>query len=385
MSIDTRAILLVTTVLAFGSLYVPQPILPVLSRAFAVTPSDAALLVSITMLPLAVAPIFYGYFLQSIPARRLLVVALAIMALSQLLFALAPGYPMALASRLLLGLALPAAFTALMTMVASIAPADKVRQAMGVYIATTIVGGFGGRALGGVASAAFDWRMPFFVMAALLVANIVLLRRLAVDSGASFARPGLARLVRTATTPHFLFSFLTIFCVFFVFAGVLNNLPFRLEEIDPSVTESDIALIYSGYMVGVLTALGANRLSTLLGGERRGLAFGLVVFFIATAAFAVRSSELILLNVFLFSIGMFTVHSLLSAGVNHRAGDRKSVVNGLYIAIYYTGGSLGAWLPSYLYSHAGWQTLLHALGAVVVLAMLLMLGIYRGTRSGPDA
>lgn len=372
-----RLVLLATTVLSFCSLYVPQPILPVLGRAFDVSQSQAALLVSITMFPLAVAPIFYGYFLQSLSARRLLMVAIAIMAVCQLAFALAPGYELALASRLVLGLALPAAFTALMTVIASTAPPDRVRQAMGMYIATTIVGGFVGRALGGVLTSTWNWQTPFFVMSVLLALNVLLLSRLSADSGTTFARPGLKSLVTTATTPGFLYSFLTIFCVFFVFAGILNNLPFRLEEIDPGIRESDIALIYSGYMIGIVTALGANRLSAMLGGERRGLLFGLVVFFVATALFATTSVNLILLNVFLFSIGMFTVHSLLSAGVNQRAESNKSVVNGLYIAIYYTGGSLGAWLPSYVYAHAGWDALLHVLNAVVLVAIALMLRIFR--------
>ncbi len=385
MVLPARLVLLVTTVLSFSSLYVPQPILPVLAREFAVDPSDATLLISITMLPLAVAPIFYGYFLQSLSARRLLIATIAIMAIAQLVFALAPRYDVALASRFVLGLALPAAFTALMTATASIAPPDKVREAMGVYIATTIVGGFAGRALGGVLSAAWNWQAPFLVMAALLLVNVLLLMRLTLEGGTSFARPGWKTIVTTAGTPHFLYSFLTIFCVFFVFAGILNNLPFRLEELDPNIRESDIALIYSGYMIGVITALGANRLSALLGGERRGLLFGLAVFFVATALFAAKSTHLILLNVFLFSIGMFTVHSLLSAGVNHRAGAGKSVVNGLYIAIYYTGGSLGAWLPSYLYAHAGWNTLLHVLNAVVLIAVVLMTRIFLGPRRDPSA
>jgi MFS transporter, YNFM family, putative membrane transport protein len=374
---STRWVLLTTTILSFCSLYLPQPILPVLARTFEVSRTDAALLVGITLMPLAVAPIIYGYFLQSISARRLLLIALSLMAVSQIVFALAPSYPVALASRLLLGLALPAAFTAVMTMIAATAPPERVREAMGVYVATTIVGGFVGRALGGMLSAAWDWRAPFVVMAVLLVLNVALLTRLASDSGTNFARPGLRSIGHAVSTPHFRYSFLTIFCVFFVFAGILNNLPFRLEEIDPTIRESDIAMIYTGYLVGVLAALGAARISNLVGGERRGLWLALGVFFIATALFTVPSFLFILANVFAFSIGMFAVHSLLSALVNQHAGDHRSVVNGLYIAIYYSGGSLGAWLPSWLYSKVGWDNLLHVMNAVVVIAFVLMPRIFK--------
>ncbi|GJL82690.1 MAG: MFS transporter [marine bacterium B5-7] len=375
---SSQFILLITTVLSFASLYVLQPILPSLSRVFGVSQADATLLVSISMFPLAVAPIFYGYFLRSISARRLLIITVTVMAVTQLVFAYAPGYQVALASRFVLGLALPASFTALMTIFASLAPAEKVRQAMGVYIATTIVGGFAGRILGGVLTATLNWQAPFITMAVLLSINAFLLTRLDVDRGMQISRPGFSIISTTLARGEFLYSYLTIFCVFFVFAGVLNNLPFRLEEIDPGIRESAIAMIYSGYLIGIVTALGANRLSVLLGSETRALIMALVVYFIATALFAIASPSALLINVFIFSIGMFAVHSILSAGVNHRAGDNKSVVNGLYIAIYYTGGSLGAWLPAYLYSTLGWNNLLHALNGVLVIAFMTSLRIRRG-------
>ncbi len=380
MQASNHAILAVTTVLSFCSLYVPQPILPVLGAEFGVGPADATLLISATMLPLAVAPIVYGYFLQSIAARTLLIATLTVMATCQVAFALAPNYQVALASRLVLGLALPAAFTALMTMYSTLAPPHRIRQVMGIYIATTIVGGFAGRALGGVLTTLFDWQAPFLVMALLLVANVALVLRLEVDRGTRFDRPGLGVILRVMAEPHFRYSFFTIFCVFFVFAGVLNNLPFRLKEIDPGISEAWIALMYSGYMIGIATALGSSRLATAIGGERRALLLGLVVFSAATALFAMESVNLLLANVFLFSIGMFTAHSILSALVNERAGADKAVVNGLYIAIYYAGGTAGAWLPAHVYTALGWDSLLHVLNGVLLLAMLLVLAIFAGER-----
>ncbi len=171
--------------------------------------------------------------------------------------------------------------------------------------------------------------------------------------------------------------------MFFVFAGVLNNLPFRLEEISPGISEAWIALMYSGYMIGIVTALGSNRVARAVGGERRALLLGLVVFSLATALFAMDSAGLLLWNVFLFSIGMFTAHSLLSALVNDRAGADKGVVNGLYIAIYYAGGTSGAWLPAIVYSAFGWDVLLHVLNGVLLIAMGLVLAIFREDRRSP--
>jgi YNFM family putative membrane transporter len=52
--------ILFLTVLGFGSLYTPQPLLPSLAAHFGVDAGEASLLITLTMLPLALAPLFYG-------------------------------------------------------------------------------------------------------------------------------------------------------------------------------------------------------------------------------------------------------------------------------------------------------------------------------------
>ena len=79
-------IALIATIIAFSTLYIPQPMLPLLAENFGVTAGEAGLLMTVAMLPLAFAPMLYGYFLQAIPARLMLMVALSLLALDQLCF-----------------------------------------------------------------------------------------------------------------------------------------------------------------------------------------------------------------------------------------------------------------------------------------------------------
>jgi len=53
-------LILITTILGFAALYMPQPILPVLANVFHLTPPEAALFMTLTMLPLGIMPILYG-------------------------------------------------------------------------------------------------------------------------------------------------------------------------------------------------------------------------------------------------------------------------------------------------------------------------------------
>ncbi|MFT5400403.1 MAG: YNFM family putative membrane transporter, partial [Gammaproteobacteria bacterium] len=142
-------IALIATIVSFSTLYTPQPILPLLVDAFAISPGEAGLLITATLLPLAIAPILYGYFLQAIPARLMLIVAFSLLIVDQLLFYFAVEYWHLLLLRLLQGFLLPAIFTALMTFCSTTVPPALVRRAMGFYIGSTIIGGFIGRLAGG--------------------------------------------------------------------------------------------------------------------------------------------------------------------------------------------------------------------------------------------
>ena len=77
----------------------------------------------------------------------------------------------------MIGLCLPALFTALMTFVASSATAETLRQSLAWYIAATILGGFAGRALSGLVASVWDWRVALGISApALLVMGLWTLR-----------------------------------------------------------------------------------------------------------------------------------------------------------------------------------------------------------------
>ena len=227
---------LIATVIAFSTLYIPQPMLPLLAQEFGVSAGEAGLLMTLAMLPLAFAPIVYGYFLQAIPARSMLMVALGLLALNQLCFVLATEFWHLLALRLLQGLLLPAIFTALMTYCASVTAPALVRRAMGFYIGATIIGGFVGRLVGGVFASYFDWHSAFVAMGLMQLVPLLLLTRVEADADINFARLDPRSISRVLSRRNYRLMFLTLASVFFVFSGVLNIVPFHLRDIEPGST-----------------------------------------------------------------------------------------------------------------------------------------------------
>ena len=361
---------LIATVIAFSTLYIPQPMLPLLALEFGVSAGEAGLLMTLAMLPLAFAPIVYGYFLQAIPARLMLMVALGLLALNQLCFALATEFWHLLGLRLLQGLLLPAIFTALMTYCASMAAPGLVRRAMGFYIGATIIGGFAGRLVGGLFASYFDWHSAFVVMGLMQILPLLLLLRVEADADINFARLDPRSVSRVLARRNYRLMFLTLASVFFVFSGILNIVPFHLRDIEPGSTPLLISMLYLGYLVGAPISFFSDRLSRRLGDERRGLLLGLVIHGGGLVMLLFVALEGLIATMFLLAAGFFLIHALLSGLANHLAQEHKGVVNGLYVSIYYFSGALGSWLPGYLYEGVGWR------GMVLVFLGLLAIGAW---------
>lgn len=370
MTVRPPTTILLLTVLGFCTLYAPQPLLPVLAKEFGLGAGTVSLAITATLLPLAFAPLFYGYLLEGLPARAMLVAATGLLAAAQAALALASDWPLFLFWRLVEGLALPALFTALMTFVAGSVPREQVRSAMGWYIAATLVGGFGGRALSGLAAGWWDWRIALVLWTPLLVLMALAVLRLGGGERSHFARVTPRVFAQVLCISGVGSAYLAIFAVFFIFAALLNVLPFRMGTIEPGISATVIGFAYLGYLAGLFVSLRATHIRDALGSEGRVYLVGVTLYGSGLALFALPSIGGIYLAMFLFCGGMFLVHTRLSGEVNHLAHQHKGVVNGIYIAAYYFGGALGSWLPAELYRHLGWLPFLGLLGGMLLLAAL---------------
>ncbi len=370
MKTSSLVVVLFTTVLAYSTFYMPQPMLPLIAQEFGVTSTDAALLIAITMVPLGFAPIFYGYLTEYVSTKRLLLVTVGLLTVSQFALGTASAYWNLLALRFAQGLLLPAIFTSLMTYSAQSAKASRVRNAINVYVSATIFGGFSGRLLGGVLSDISSWRLPFLLTSGLLLLSCALLMTLPSENKSEASKIELGAARRILKQPFYRDAYLCIFLVFFVFASMLNYLPFRLKSIDPEISESMLSLLYLGYLSGSLIAFNGTKIAGWFNGELRGVFAGLLVLGCGIAATLIPSLIGTYLIAFAMCAAFFLAHSLLAAYINHHTRSSRGVVNGLYLSFYYSGGALGGWLPGFIYRAGGWSIY------VVALLMALSLAIW---------
>jgi len=368
-------LILVATILTISALYVPQPLLPVLAEQFSVSREMAALLTTIVFIPLSIAPLVYGYLLESISAKRILRIALLLLSLSSLVLGFVDSYSWMMGLRLFQGLLVPALLTALMTYTSQSASKSEMQRAMAWYIGATITGGFAGRALSGIIASLFHWRGSFWVLGLSLLATWAWFVKLPDTGSVSMHRPRPGILRDVLSRPIFLRSYLMVFCFFLVFAAVMNFLPFRLTELTSEADELRIGLAYSGYLMGLLASMNAVKIQKWCGGVERTMMVALVLFLLTTAVLWTPYVVVLLVTMFLFCGAMFTVHATATGLLNRLADEHKGMVNGLYVSFYYGGGAVGSYLPGYVYRSYGWSGFIISLCFVVVVSLLLAVSI----------
>jgi YNFM family putative membrane transporter len=375
MGARNLAIVVYCTVVGFAVLYATQPLLPLLAAEWGRPIGDTALLTTATMVPLALGPLLYGYVLEHVSTKHMLSVGFLVLTVAQLAISLGPDYPLFFVLRTIEGMMLPAIFTALMTHSSAAGGRDRTRRNITIYIAASIAGGYSGRVLSGLLTDLLDWQTAFLFWACAALLATFLTTRLAADPRLRLGKVRLREVLALARRPIYAEGLASAFLLFFVFAAMLNFLPFHMRDNDPGISQSAIALVYTGYLIGIPISLASLRLIRLFGGERRTLVIGSLIYLAGTLAFALPGNRLAYVSMLVFAAGMFTLHSVLSAFLNHLETERKGLVNGLYVSAYYAGGAVGSYFPGLLYQKIGWSAfillLLVLLGALIALSLML--------------
>lgn len=371
-------VIIFSTILTFSALYAPQPIQPVIMEYFHVSQSRSALLTTVTMFPLSIAPIIYGYILESVSAKKMLIVSLFILSVCQFAFFFSQSFDLLIFLRFAEGVAIPAILTGIMTYISTMTTKENVQRIMAFYISSTIMGGFCGRFFSGLISYYTNWRVMFFILGVSLLVSVFMIGRLG-DNRASMERMRLRAVSEVLSSRRFTIIYLMIFSMFFMFAAVLNFIPFRMREINSGSSTMLIGVMYTGYIMGIVTSLNSLKLIKMFKGETNTVFGGLTIFMLSLLLFVSTNIYVMFLGMFIFCAGMFMTHTVASGYLNKLADSNKGVTNGLYVAFYYSGGTLGSILPGLIYENSSWNFFLLFLGLFMLSTIISGRLAIRGT------
>ncbi len=373
-------ILLLAAILTLSTMYLPQPLLSAIQKSFP-TYSDAhiALLMTMIFVPLSIAPLLYGAFLSAFSTKRILLCSVSLLFFSSCGLYMVESFEAILFFRLIQGLVVPAMLTSLMAHLSAQYTGATLQQIMATYIAATILGGLVGRIFSGIIASAFTWQASFLFLAVVLGILLFFLTRLKKQPATKFTKFSMAEfhdILHTTGIKRLLF--IESMCLF-VFVALATYLPFFLTQIDNTISEWRIALMYLGYGMGIIIALKSRRIIELVGGSVRSIRLGIITFCLSLLLFLIPNIYCVFAAMFLLCSGQFLEHSITPGLVNRICPYNKNAVNGLYLSIYYLGGALGSYLPGYVFEYFGWSYFIAFLGLLLLAALVASLGLEKHT------
>jgi YNFM family putative membrane transporter len=351
---------------SFTNIYITQPVLPILQTEF---DSDMILVsfsVSAVILGIALFNLPFGFLADRLPIHPLILIGGIAVAASGLICALTDHLWVLIAARFLQGAFIPALTTCLAAYLAKTLPTERLNVVMGSYVAATVLGGLGGRLLGGWIHPPLHWRYAFVSAAALiLIATIGAFRglpRRASDSGQQVESTGFITLLKRREI------LLIYFCAtgsFAIFSSIFNYLPFRLTAPPFNLSTELTTLLYLAYIVGIFMGPFAGEISNRIGSGNTLIA-GSILIGAALTLLLLPSIMAVVLGLLGICAGFFSIHAAAVGALNRRLSGGQGKANALYVMFYYMGGWLGITVCGIVYKHGGWR-------AVVFICLSLLI------------
>lgn len=349
-----QALVFSLVVAAFATIYITQPVLPVLCAEFGVSESQASLSVAAVILGIALANLPFGMLADRYPIRPIILLGGLVITVCGLLCAATNSLFLLVLARFFQGLFIPALSTCVVVYLAHHLPPERLNVVMGSYVSATVAGGLGGRLLGGWLHPPLHWRYAFVTASVLLLAaTLAAWRWLPPERGKKKAGGETVGFLRLLARPDLRRIYLVAFGGFFVFSSIFNYLPFYLAAPPFRASTNFITLLYLTYLIGVVMGPLTGRLCNRIGNGST-MALGSLLFALAIAVSLIPYLWAIILSLTGVCAGFFAIHAAAAGLLNRKLDAGRGRANSLYVLFYYLGGSIGISLNGYAYGLGGW-------------------------------
>lgn len=362
----------------FSLLYCVQPVLPELAQYFSLGAAGSSLALSVSTGCLAAAIFIAGALSEGRDKRWLMFASMALAALCNLGAALAPTWGMLLTARALEGVLLGGVPAVAMAYLSDEIHPRGLGFAMGLYVGGTAFGGMAGRIGMSALADQFGWRVAMGTISVLgllsAVGFVLLLPRThrIVASAAAAALPskGLAYHLQAwrthLQTPGLLPLFLSAFALMGVFVSLFNYAGFRLAAPPYGLNQTQIGLIFSVYLFGIVASPAAGALADRWG---RGpvLVGGVALMSAGVVLTLAMPLAAVIAGIAVLTFGFFVAHAVASGWVGQLAVQSKGHASSLYLLAYYVGSSVLGSAGGWFWEHGRWPTL-------VAFSLVLLMG-----------
>ncbi|MFJ5356123.1 MFS transporter [Pectobacterium sp. CHL-2024] len=361
----------------FALLYCVQPLLPVLSQDFGISPATSSLSLSVSTVMLAFGLLFTGPLSDTIGRKNVMVVSLMLAAICTVICAFMTSWNGVLVMRAMMGLSLSGVAAVAMSYLSEEIHPSVLAFSMGLYISGNSIGGMSGRLVSGVLTDYFPWRVAIGTIGVLALIAAITFWRILPES--RHFRPGSLRPKtlllnsklhwRDAGLP---LLFLEGFLLMGAFVTLFNYIGYRLLAPPYLLSQAVVGLLSVVYLTGSYSSPKAGALTARYG---RGpvLSVAILLMLVGLGMTALSPLFAIFGGMMLFTAGFFAAHSVASSWIGQRARRAKGQASSMYLFSYYLGSSLAGTLGGFFWHSFGWMGITAFLSALLLFALVVSL------------
>ncbi|EHD21473.1 MULTISPECIES: MFS transporter [Brenneria] len=357
----------------FALLYCVQPLLPLLSQDFAISPAASSLSLSVSTVTLAIGLLFTGPLSDTVGRKNVMAVSLMLAAACTLICAFMSSWQGVLIMRAMIGLSLSGVAAVAMSYLSEEIHPSVLAFSMGLYISGNSIGGMSGRLVSGVLSDYFPWRVAVGTIGVLALIAALTFWKILPDSRHFRAGSLRPKTLWLNTKLHWHDAglpllFLQGFLLMGSFVTLFNYIGYRLLESPYLLNQAIVGLLSVVFLTGSYSSPKAGALTSRYGrGPVLGISIGLMLLGLGVTALS--PLPCVFIGMMLFAAGFFAAHAVASGWIGQRARRAKGQASSMYLFCYYLGSSLAGTLGGVFWHAYGWAGITAFLSTLLLVAL----------------
>ncbi len=344
-------------VFAFLDLYASQPLLPLLKHLYHASAGETGLTVSATTFGVAISAPFAGMIADRLGRKPVIVACLLGLAVPTLLASTATSLIALIIWRFVAGIFMPGIIAGTLAYITEEWSTAGAAGAVAAYVTGSVFGGFIGRLLSGLLAERICWQASFIVLGLVTLLGTGLIARWLPNSRYFIPqlswRGGLRNMVEHLHNPLLIATCAVGFSVLFSLVATFTFITFHLAAAPYRLGPAGQGAIFMVYLLGIFVTPASGKWIAKLG-RRKSVTMAALVASCGVLLTLSGPLWLIVAGLAICSSGEFVCQAAASSFIGIAVDRARSAASGLYVTVYYIGGSVGAAAPGVVWDHFRW-------------------------------
>lgn len=365
----------------FALLYCTQPLIPVFSEQFKLTPSYASLSISLTTGCLAIFMLIMSWLSDARGRKLIMAISLLSSAILVVVVAFTNNFLLLLSLRALEGIMI-AGFPAIaMAYINEEFDPAVTGLVMGIYVSGNSIGGLVGRIIVSTLTDFYSWHIALASIGLLcIVVSIWFWLSLPESKHFSPQKRLLSEIIpalgENLHHPTLLSLNIVGFFIMGSFVTLYNYIGYSLMASPYNLSQTVVGCIFFVYLVGTFSSTYMGQLADHIGSSKvLCLSIGIML----AGCLITLNGHLYLkiLGVAILTFGFFGSHSVASSWVGRCGAADKAQASSLYLLFYYLGSSVMGAVGGKFLSWYAWSGVVFMISIALVAALFLAVRLFR--------